>query len=75
MTERAQRRGLLSGAQKLPKDIYWAPACARVKPGIIFSYTVWKNRRETAVELFLFSDQNEAKRIFDSLYEKKLQIE
>lgn len=75
LAERGRGRGFLNGAQELPEGLYWAPVGARIRTGIRFSYTVWKNRQETAVELYICCDRDEAKRIFDSLEQKKLHIE
>jgi len=73
--EQGRGRGFLNSAQELPNDLYWSPESARIKPGIKFSYTVWKNLPETAVELYISLHKSEAKRAFDSLKEQKIQIE
>lgn len=72
---RAQKRGYLLGTQRITDSLYWAPVRVGVPSGVNYSYTVWTNRSEAAVELYIHAkDRDESKRIFDTLHEKQQQI-
>jgi len=75
LLERAKERGVMLHAQRAPTKNSSLSAGAGVQAGISFVYDAWL-QNETAVELYIDTgDKDENKRIFDSLAEKKQEIE
>lgn len=75
LLQRAKQKGVLLHAQRSPGKDSYISAGAGVQAGISFNYVVWMTE-ETAVELYVDTqEKDENKRIFDSLYAKKQEIE
>jgi hypothetical protein len=75
LLEHAKQKGVLLHAQRSPTKDAYVSAGAGVQSGISFNYVVWMTD-ETAVELYIDTqEQKENKRIFDTLLEKRLEIE
>jgi hypothetical protein len=74
LLERAREKGFTLHANRTPSKENWISAGAG-KAGLNFNYVIWLKDR-TSVELYIDRGEKEKnKRIFDTLYSKKLDIE